>query len=102
MTATEERIPLCFGNWLKTEFKVLVKFSFPLDSALRAMVLKVRGAMRALSLSVVTLSALSTEQGAYILGDVHTYSKLPRVKEDTLLEGSDIFLTLLDIQEIGE
>lgn len=51
---------------------------------------------------MVTACALSTEQGTYILGDVHTYSKLPRVKEDTLLEGSDIFLTLLDIQEIGE
>lgn len=58
--------------------------------------------MDALNLSVVTPSALSAEQSTYILGDVHTYSKLPRVKEDTLLEGSDIFLTLLDIQEIGE
>ena len=48
------------------------------------------------------LRALSAEQGTYILGDVHTYSKLAHVKEDALLEGSDIFLTLRDIQEIGE
>ena len=102
MTATEEGMSLCFGNWLKTEFKVFVKFTFSLDNALRAIVFKVKGAMDALNLSVVTLSALSAEQGTYILGDVHTYSKLPRVKEDTLLDGSDIFLTLLDIQEIGE
>lgn len=102
MTATGERISLCFGNWLQTEFKVFVKFTFFLDNPLRASIFKVKGATDALNLSVVTLRALSAEQGTYILGDVHTYSKLAHVKEDALLEGSDIFLTLLDVQEIGE
>lgn len=44
MTATEESISLCFGNWLKTEFKVFVKFAFLLDNPLRATVFKVKGA----------------------------------------------------------
>ena len=76
MTATEERISLCFGNWLKTEFKVFVKFTFSLDNPLRTIVFKVKGAMDALNLSVVTPSALSAEQSTYILGDVHMETRL--------------------------